>query len=44
MVDVNIFEKLVKEYYELQGFFLKENVIYGKNNEAQSLYRWTYNP
>ena len=38
MVDVNIFEKFVKEYFELEGYFLHENINYGnKNNEADLL-------
>ena len=37
MVNVNIFEQLVKEYYENEGFFLKENYSYGKGREADLL-------
>jgi len=37
MVDVNVFEKIVKEFFELKGFFLRENISYGKNNEIDLL-------
>jgi len=38
MVDVNIFEKIVSDYFELKGYFLKENVTYGnRRNEADLL-------
>ena len=37
MVDINIFEKFVKEYFELKGYFLHENIHYGHNNEVDLL-------
>ena len=37
MVDVNIFEKFVKEYFELDGYFLHENINYGNNNNEADL-------
>lgn len=37
MVDVNVFEKIVKEYFEFQGYFLRENISYGRNNEIDLL-------
>lgn len=37
MVRVNIFEQLVKEFYEVKGYFLKENFSYGRNREADLL-------
>ena len=37
MVDVNVFEKIVKEFFEFDGFFLRENISYGRNNEIDLL-------
>ena len=37
MVEVNVFEKIVKEFFEFDGFFLRENISYGRNKEIDLL-------
>lgn len=40
MVEANVFEKIVKEYLELQGFFTMENVDYGNKAVKKYYFIW----